>query len=96
MRIISGDSGGLIKRAERQKFIFKESAIVSWQMILFYVLLNLLSTTPFFNSFFQNNSIRSIFLSKPFMKNGGDILVIGLIGYIIGLVFNYIDRTKIR
>ena len=94
MRNISGEGGGLTKGDERQKQIFRSSAIVSWQTLIFYALLRLLSIMPLFNQLFVNEK-SSILLSNLFFKSGGDILAVGILGYIIGLLGSYLKLSKI-
>ncbi|SCB92433.1 hypothetical protein [Bacillus wiedmannii] len=93
-RNLAGEGGGLSKGDERQKIIFKDASITSWQVILFYALLRLLAITPFIKQLFVNEKT-SIFLSNSFFTNGGDILVVGLLGYTIGIFGSYIKRTQI-
>jgi hypothetical protein len=94
MRNISGEGGGLTKSDERQKQIFRSSAIVSWQTLIFYALLRLLSITPLFNQLFVNEK-SSILLSYLFFKSGGDILTVGILGYVIGFLGSYLKLSKI-
>lgn len=92
-RNFSGIGGGLIKGGERHKLISRDAAILSWEMILFYAFLRLLALVPFLKQLF-NHEKTSILSSNSFFTNGGDILIIGLIGYVIGFFESYLKRSK--
>lgn len=94
-RNISGEGGGLTKGDERQKLIFRDATITSWQIIIFYALMRLFAIVQFSEQLFANEKT-SIFLSNSFFTNGGDVLVVGLLGYIVGIFGSYIKRSQIR
>lgn len=95
IRNISGQGGVIIKGDERQKLIFRNATIISWQTILFYALLRLLAIVPFLNQLFVNEKT-SVLLSNSFFTNGGDIFVVGLLGYVIGFFGSYVTRSQIK
>jgi hypothetical protein len=94
-RNFSGEGGGLTKGDERQKIIFRDATVTSWEVILLYALLRLLAIAPFLKPLFVNVKT-SVLMSNSFFKNGGDILLVGLIGYVIGFFGSYIKRSQIR
>ena len=95
-RNFSGEGGGLTKGDERQKIIFRDATVTSWQVILLYALLRLLAIAPFLKPLFVECVKTSVLMSNAFFKNGGDILLVGLIGYVIGFFGSYIKRSQIR
>lgn len=80
---LSGD--GPSKEDERQKRILKDATITSWQVIMLYAFIQLMNLLPFVNEFVDPSWIESV----AFFSNGGDILLIAIIGYIMGGLTSY-------
>jgi hypothetical protein len=88
-KYFTGDGKGKRQGDERQKKIFREATTSSWQAIIFYALIQLIM--PSVTEFILN--LRSNHTSIYFVKNGGDILLVGLLGYIIGYLNSYFRNT---
>lgn len=80
---LSGDDSS--KKDERQKRILKDAALTSWQGIMLYAFIRLMDLLPFVNDFIDPSKIQNI----AFFSNGGDILLIAIIGYFMGGVTSY-------
>ncbi|WML45427.1 hypothetical protein [Neobacillus sp. PS3-40] len=85
----SGDGKGKRQGDERQKKIFRDATTSSWQAIIFYSLIQLIN--PSVLDIILN--LRSNHTSINILNNGGDILLVGLLGYIIGYLNSYFRNT---
>ncbi|UOQ83443.1 hypothetical protein [Gracilibacillus salinarum] len=80
---LSGD--GSSKDDERQKKILKDAALTSWQVIMLYAFICLMNMLPFVNELVDPSKIQHI----AFFSNGGDILLIAILGYFMGGMISY-------
>ncbi|WP_410989313.1 hypothetical protein [Bacillus cereus] len=86
---ISGDETGFSKEDERQKIILKDATLTSWQFIILYAFFRLMNIIPYFNELVNPSKIQS----NVFFGNGGDILLICLVGYVVGASVSYFRHS---
>ncbi|WP_207667467.1 hypothetical protein [Clostridium sp. 1xD42-85] len=86
---LSGDSiSGISKEDERQKRILHDAVLISWQLIMLYAFIRLLNLPPIFDGL-QDPSRRI----QSFC-NGGDILLLATIGFILGGLISYFRHSS--
>ncbi|MFT8871987.1 MAG: hypothetical protein ABF868_06810 [Sporolactobacillus sp.] len=88
--ILSGDKQNMAHQDERQRKIFRDAAIFSWQTLLLYGVMHLVVF------YFNLTRPGGTFIDTPFFQHGGDILFIAVIGYLLGLVMSYFSATKLH
>ncbi|QDP41610.1 hypothetical protein [Radiobacillus deserti] len=80
---LSGDESS--QEDERQKRILKDAALSSWQLLMLYAFFRLMNLLPFMNELVDPSKIQTI----AFFSNGGDILLVAMIGYLMGAMISY-------
>jgi hypothetical protein len=84
---LTGEEHPVNSDDERKRVMAKEAAVYSWNIIMFFLLLKGLQYIPFIHEAIFSDSI--LFFQQPFFKQGGDILLAAVIGYLGGYLKIY-------
>jgi hypothetical protein len=86
--ILSGDKRSIKSQDERQKKIFRDAAVFSWETLLLYGCLHVVT--------FYFTHPGHVIVDGPFFQHGGDILLVGTVSYVLGFLISYFSSTKFR
>lgn len=90
IRLVSGEGGRRVTD-ERRRRMFQDATMTSWQTMIFYILIRLITLVPSLKQIVHDS--HPTWLSSAIFTHGGDVLIAGAVGYLLGYVISSIKNS---